>query len=393
LTEEDCKRILSLCEGRDDYVAAIEADPGNPSNGIPALKTSTKDRMLAVFGDMLEHLKDPYYQHKYGINPADDDMDLVDQPPGNQVPSYFANVTTDSSMYRRKVLTILGLRNLIIYGGEIFEEMQGTRFSADPSDYRPYEGPDKMRFFTGNAVDLDTVLVRCNNPALLQGAFGRTFASQYDLSGSKEVEDYVKAQAVIHIDAFRSLFKMATDDYAAEKRKVLITPSVLSSRIPVSNFNNERGHTPIWHYINAGQDSYHVNVPEIKDVTGALLRAPFGAAKAWVTMILTGEDTEPFFEECIADSCFNGKWKAIEAFCKDLATKNGIYTVLCKLQQDNQAMFAIGITDQEEVDAMVALVGANNAMGADAKGDVRRITPDDIIKWQRISTTNVMEPF
>jgi hypothetical protein len=383
--------MLSLCEGRDDYVSAIEADPGNSSLVIPALKKGSLDRVLAVFGDMIDHLKDPYYQQKYGMDPTDDDMDLASRSPGMQVPSYFANVNTDSSIFRRKVLSLLGLRNLVIYGAEIYGEMQETLFSADESEYRSQEGPEKMRFFTGNAVDLDTVLVRCNNPVLLQGAFGRIFASQGELSGSREVEEYVKVQAAIHINSFLTLFKMESDDRAAEKRKVLITPSVLSSRIPVTNC--ERGHIPIWHYVNAGQDSYHVNVPEIKDVAGALLRAPFDAAKAWVTMILTGEDLEPFFEDCVADSCFNGKWKAIQAFCKDLASKNGIYAILCKLQQSNQAMFAIGITDQEEVDAMVALVGANNAAGADAKGEVRRITPEDIVKWQRIAGTGVMEPF
>ncbi len=379
----------------DACIERITADPGNPSLGLPYLRTKDKDCLFAVAEDIIRVYMDPYYQDKYGHDTNDDDLALLAMPHSRQVPSYFANSTSET-IYRRKALTILGLRNLILMGELIFDEMQHCHFSSRQADYGHHQGPSKMRFYTGNVVDLDTVLVRCTDRSLLSGAFGKVFQSQQDLSGSKEVEDYVKSVAQERIAEFRKTFKMDSDDQA-KLRRIFLTPADLSGAIHVAQDNTDRGEHALWHYVNpnAGQDSYHVNVPEISDVVGALLRSPFGMLKAWATLVATGADLEPFFEDCLADSCFNGKWKAIEAFCAGLTSKakNGIYTVLCKLQQDNQHLFPASISDDDEIRVMVGIIDSQALKGEDSTGSSRLITRDDVVKWQRIAGSGVMEDF
>ena len=62
-----------------------------------------------------------------------------------EVPSYFANVQ-DQSIYFRKVVSMQGLRNLILFGREIFVELKGQLFSSDPTRYSPNCGLHKMKY-------------------------------------------------------------------------------------------------------------------------------------------------------------------------------------------------------------------------------------------------------
>ena len=87
-----------------------------------------------------------------------------------------------------------------------------------------------------------------------------------------------------------------------------------AGKIPVAHDNSSRGKWPLWQYINAGVNTMHVNVPNMADIIGALLRAPFAALRAYLRCKDLPEELARFYEDGISDSCFNGKWKALEEF-------------------------------------------------------------------------------
>ena len=94
----------------------------------------------------------------------------------------------------------------------------------------------------------------------------------------------------------------------------LSTLQLDASAIPLAWDNMSRGKWPLWQYINAGVNTMHVNVPNMADVIGALLRAPFAALRAYLLCKDSPEELARFYEDGISDSCFNGKWRALEEF-------------------------------------------------------------------------------
>ena len=344
---------------------------------------------------IIQGFKIERYRNKYGFN-GDADADCMSLELRNPVPNYFANVTDSSSIYRRKMLSLCGLRNLVVYGPEIFEEMRSRLFSGALDDYGPKEGPNKMRYFTGNAVDLDYVVLRCNDSAVLaavnaqqrkQG--GPTFASAKELAGSETGRNIAITASKELIDQFVARFKLSPSE--VKRRRLDLTEC--SHDIHVATGNSDRGHHPIWHYSNVGQSSFHANVPNMSDVYGALLKAPFHLAKAIALVFARHAIGSPefikamdeFYEDAVADSCFNAKWKAIEEFVSTIDAKGTIPVVLAELQAKNQTLFpgelyANDPDGKKELEVMTKL--AFGVVARDPQtGASRKITQEDVAAW------------
>lgn len=324
--------------------------------------------------------------------------------PLDSVPTYYANVGGESAFYR-KALSICGLRNLIHFGPLVYQQLQSKLFLGDPNVYAANEGLSLMRRVTGNTVDLDTVVLRCTNVTLQlinrSNAHQQlpTFASTQDFGDSQQAHDIAIHSAQLAIDEFTKVVKMAQNE-RSKRRIQLTTPYT----IPIARDNTDRGKYPLWRYMNCGVDSYHANVPHMPDVVGALLRAPLKCIELY-SLLFTGAfgpapptsldrdapcELSPatqqllleFFDNCVSDSCFNGKWKAIEEFEATLQHKGTIADVLQRLQQEHQHKFTAELFDGDDAEhsneAALLLSLCQGQKGRDGSGTIRSITESDV---------------
>jgi hypothetical protein len=394
----DPKAILSII---DKFDAKLKALPHLDRQGaIPTLTKPELDVLVAGYKDMMAHLRVPKFAQKYG------DPSAVDRPAlefGEDVPSYFANVGGES-IYRRKELSIAGLCNLLYWGPIIFTQLREKKYSGNPTAYVGDVGLVLMRRVTGNVVDLDTTVLRCNDAATLnvinlsnrhKGL--KVFDCASDFADSSQAQEIAKNCAVRLLDDFNARLKISPAEQLTRKT----SPSQITSPIPVAQDNSTRGHTPVWHYVNAGQNSFHVNVPTMEDVIGALLRAPMHCVRNYAFLALRRQSDffsqkeqddriDDFFENCVVDSCFNMKWKSIEEYSEALAAEGSIVYVLQRVQQRHQEVFTAELfaKDEEnnsralEIDAMWRLVQSEQLYGRDPdSGSLRPITLADVTAW------------
>jgi hypothetical protein len=362
------------------HVVAIES--------IPNFKS-----VLLVYEYIFAELAKPALSRKFGG--SERSAMLLEMGEGGDVPNYFANVSGES-VYHRKVLSVLGLRNLVRAGCDIFNELKATLFSGDPSHYSGRSGLGKMRALTGNTVDLDTMVANCEHQLKLFNAVRQKatpplppFRSAEELAKSADCQAYVRSVAEPLLDEFVDRMKLSPRE--AEQRRVLKTS--LTGSIPVSSGNSDRGRSPIWLYAGAGVLTYHVNVPNMLDVFGALLKAPYHAARAFLLLYEKNHGTakwseavEEYFDECISDSCFNGKWKSIEMYLDKIERIGSINEVLDQLQREFQSVFTPAFFDADpdrvkERAEMVRLVQLHRKQGVGADGKKRLISAADVDAW------------
>lgn len=402
-----CKRVVAAV---DAEVAEIMAKPAggcasfvNFYQDIPA---DDRACILEVYSDIIRGMQRAEIKRLYHYNDAAD-RSLCRWKVGQQVPQYFANLNTGLSIWRRKMLSVAGLANLVIYGPEIFDELRAKAFSGCPADYggeargcetRTSIGMHKMKYYTGNSVDLDTVVLRCTDRTTLQAVNAQNMhqglplhASTDAFGASSQAREIAISAAGPLIDSFCADFGL--QDVARSRRRLVFDAANLQQQVPLARTNKDRGMWPVWQYTNDGVNSFHVNVPSMPDVYGALIRAPWQLAKAWCTIhseFEPGQEREKwvaeFFEDAVADSCFNGKWKAIEEFNARLSKLGSISDRLQKLQQRHQVDFAAiyrerGLDDAERDRREAALIYSiccqECPTGRDWNGQERAITAED----------------
>lgn len=342
------------------------------------------DSILQIYDVILAAF--PMFVERY--QGTQDDVRLLSLKVGDSVPEYFANVKT-GSIFRRKVLAVLGLRNLVVHGTEVFNQMISSCFSGNPSEQNS-NGLARMKFLTGNTVDMDTVVL---NAAAAFNQIKRNgdsrFLSEADFSASPECRETVLQSATHFIDDFVATVGLSPAEVKARKLSMPTGP------IHVATCNNDRGKYSVWHYRQMNVSTFHVNVPQVSEVIGAVLKAPFHLAKAFLLHMhyhSTKENPfEDFFENCVSDSCLNGKWKAIEMFLDGLINRETIFAVLDRLQVDNQAKLSrIVRTDDDErtneFREMCRLVKIGRLQGVDASKKMRPIVDEDVAEW--IKRTN-----
>ncbi|KAJ9454575.1 hypothetical protein DIPPA_29845 [Diplonema papillatum] len=318
-------------------------------------------------------------------------------PEGHEVERYFANMKS-GSIYKRKILSLVGLRNLIRQGKDIYTELYRKKFASNPGQYGKDEGPNKMERLTGNVVDLDTVVVRCSGEEIKELVNKeRAKDGQPPLHSTREVADCETVRRMVLNSAgellgnFIATFNLSADEQ--EDRQCFVPPP--DYVIKVATRHTDRGRWPVWQYINGPANSYHVNVPLIDDVVGALLLAPWHAAKAYCLIMAKYDGAEDklddFYRNCIDDTCFNGKWKSIELFNEDLEKRDTVSAVLASMQKEHQQRFCKiydEVDDEQKCDeaviaAMWELVVAAQAQGELKDGAKVSITRDMVDAWVR----------
>eukprot|EP00658_Telonema_sp_P-2_P014895 TRINITY_DN15685_c0_g1_i4.p1 TRINITY_DN15685_c0_g1~~TRINITY_DN15685_c0_g1_i4.p1 ORF type:complete len:327 (+),score=49.78 TRINITY_DN15685_c0_g1_i4:115-1095(+) len=240
---------------------------------------------------------------------------------------------------------------------------------------------DRMRTVTGNVVDLDTVVLRCSSSATLQVINASnthkglpTFSSASQFGNSKQAKEIAVNCALRCLEEFKTAIRVSDSDMSRRNSAISGLPKldddgniVGSAQIPVATNNADRGNAPLWRYTNAGQDSYHANVPVLDDIFGALIRAPVMCVHHYALLFSgiydkptavgsTYDECAPalqqklraFFEDCVADSCFNMKWKSIEMFGQMLDNEGSVHNVLSELQMRNQKVFTSEMFDLDD---------------------------------------------
>lgn len=345
------------------------------------LPMSDVQPLLRVYDEILCALSSPSLEARYRESC---DRQLIALPLGSPVPAYFANVK-DGGVLRRKVLSVLGLRNLVVHGGEIFNELAERLFTGNESEYRG-TGLAKMRHLTGNTVDLDTMVLNPQRQfaSLAPLLLPRRFRSADEFERDPLCRDMVLNQAKPLIDAFIDALHLTPQE---QQQRRIVLPAA-SEALYRAMSNSDRGTRAVWHYQNVGVSTYHVNVPALPDVIGALLRAPFHLVKAYIIAKRSTDMTtamDEFFEDAISDSCFNGKWKAVELYLDKWCAAEDINVVLSKLQETHQAVFREFLQDDDrnrEGAAMLRLVREAQLTGVDPSTKEKRlITEMDIKKW------------
>ncbi|KAJ9461641.1 hypothetical protein DIPPA_15421 [Diplonema papillatum] len=260
-----------------------------------------------------------------------------------------------------------------------------------------------MRYYTGNAVDLDTTVLRTNDLATLAAvnamnqkareSSGKRGKAPAVYENSKQFAASAQAGEIARHAASDLLARFAAD-FGLTKADVLrrAVDHTNLKHIPVARSNADRGKHPLWRYRNAGQDSFHANVPHLDDVIGALLKAPLHAARVYIRIhVLFGSDPEEldrrldaFYTDCIADACFNQKWRAVEDFERSMSHEGRIVGVLERLQKENQRDFFRIMDDDDdectrEREHMWAL--ACGRSGRDSAGRIRAVTRADVDAW------------
>lgn len=462
LTVDPHMALQTLQELDDAFLAAID-DQVVKAEGLPSLTQVQREAVMAGFDFMFKVFEHERFKRKYGFNTSDNRQPKL--AAGSPVPGYFANVGGES-IYRRKVLSMAGLRNLVLYGPTIYTQMRDKLFSGRPNDYDGSSGPHLMKTMTGNVVDLDETVLRCSDRGTLEGINAMNahrrkaakaakgfegftdeplhpeYRDTHTFSSSPQAAAIAATAAQTAIDHFVEIMGIGKNNTAVKaSRNLIIDQSMIPkyvlksttgaeptftttfTPVPVANNNADRGNAALWHYVNCGMDSFHANVPHMADVNGALLKAPFRCAEYWFQLLAlhgpyagsssllcdpevgyTGDSAtdafnerlDAFFEDCIADSCFNQKWKAIEAYGQSLAHEGTIVDVLQRLQASNQKLFDYGddITDEEalmckDVEVMWSLtngrVGKAVVVGEADKKKIttRLITKADVEAWVR----------
>ena len=358
LSSVTCNRLLRTLDEFDEEVMHFDPYHGGKA---PVLAQHDMHLLALVYNHMLHQYDRPRYTERDNDGRAGSSATVP--AAGSHVPNYFANVQ-DQSIHRRKVLSMAGLRNLVIVGSDVFDELREHLFSSDPSCYMDAkfggsgsEGVHKMRFYTGNMVDLDTTVLRANDRITLntvnemnKKVGGTVYADCKEFGNSKQATHIAKAAAGELLKRFCTELDLTKSEGRKRRADICDVPST----IPIARSNSDRGKHPIWRYCNAGQDSFHVNVPCVEDIVGALLRAPFKAAQIYLRIWINNEGEERdahldrFFSDCIADACFNQKWKAVEEFARAEGVKGSIVSLLQELQQTHQQQFMDIMDDDDE---------------------------------------------
>lgn len=402
----------AVLEAVNAYDAKLRVELGGASR-IPTMSEREVAALVAGYEHMMATLLgDETLKRRYGFI----DGEVGEMRFGGSVPSYFANVT-GQSIFCRKALSIAGLRNLISFGPLIYRQLEAKQFAGRPDAYSGDTGLALMRRVTGNVVDLDTTVLRCTDSATLNivNLMNRhkgmpTYGSAAEFAASAQAEEIALNSALLAIDDFAKRLKLTTP--AAQQGRN-IAASQITRPLPVARSNTERGHAPVWRYENAGQLSFHANVPTMDDVIGALLKAPFHCVRHWAaihsgayaddstppaaaasgkagsaTVVAPRAKIDAFFEDCVVDSCFNMKHRAVELFGEALEKEGTIEDVLQKAQMVNQHLFSADLFDSDnatrdkEIEIMAGI--AVGRVGRDPKTKLmRKITLSDVAQWVR----------
>eukprot|EP00756_Hemistasia_phaeocysticola_P037778 Hpha_TRINITY_DN16718_c0_g1::TRINITY_DN16718_c0_g1_i1::g.78466::m.78466 len=219
-----CKELLTLLDDYEKRIADTMAKGPPDFLDLDVVTVGVVDKLAPVYTAIQAALSDDRIKGKYGFS-EERDAEIawlqLDQP----VPRYCANVgMVGQSIWQRKALTIAGLQNLLKHGPSLLKEIGQGGFSSCPHHYGLAPegvrcGPERVLYYTGNGVDLDTAVLRCSDGAVLRiinAANKReglpTYSDGDKFGESEQARSMVMDAAQPLIEDYCRMFKL--DDYA-----------------------------------------------------------------------------------------------------------------------------------------------------------------------------------
>lgn len=216
---------------------------------------------------------------------------------GDQVPSYFANVDDDKSNDAKKYLSLVGIRNMLMMGPQIIDDLRKQLFLGGKHHYLPKEGLDAFSYYTGTTVDLDTVLKADNDKEAIKEA-------------EKYIIDFGKACGLSGNLTAKAVAKQLPN-------RKLNLPETYQMVHDSGTSDTDRSNYGIWKRkdLKTHKYVYYVNVPKCDVVLNCTLRFPYMITElVWRAKEANGgkmskEFLDDFFKEGLSTMCFNDKIK------------------------------------------------------------------------------------
>lgn len=230
---------------------------------------------------------------------------------GEQVPEYFAKVQGFQTNEERKYLSLAGIRNMLLAGPDIIDEIAKKEFLGGVHHYDSNKGLNSFKFYTGTLVDLETEFDAKNSEDALRRArelivdFGRKI-------GLETVKGSLTAEEVARKLPHRKL-------NLPEPYDTIHHAYDHTDRSNYGIWTRQEPHSAVVHY--------YANVPVCDVVLSATLRLPYLIAElAWRNKEANGgklskEFLDDFFARGISDKCFNEKFRELTLFHLDWMSK------------------------------------------------------------------------
>lgn len=250
-----------------------------------AIDQTTHQQIITLFNELVaEFEKSHYIYQKIGF--------------GDAVPPYFANVKNETES-QRKYLSLVGIRNMLKYGPNIVDDFRDKKFIGGEHHYGINKGLQAFKYYTGNAVDLDTEIDATNDQEAL----------------------LIARERIVKFGKICGLKGMAGQELTAEQvtqkmpERKLDIPQRGGFIHDVGQSNTDRSNHGIWKRTSPMnfKTHYFVNVPDCDIVLIATLRLPYLIAELAYRAKESGGGVFPkhflddLFQNGISDMCFNDK--------------------------------------------------------------------------------------
>ncbi|NCF71207.1 MAG: hypothetical protein GWP59_05860 [Chlamydiales bacterium] len=276
-----------------DLVSDVENNMGKTtaSSAQELFGDLDRDAFIAAYNDMIETFRALQVKYPgeqcFECSPAA----LAEERRlkiGSSVNPYLAN-RAHSTPFLSKMKSLLGFANLVLFGPKIFDQLRAKLFISGSHHYKANEGLNLFHSLTGNMIDCETKLAAPQGHSLM-----------------------ALEEANFHIEAFKKLF--AAFPEALRDRRLDLPQS--ERNIHISLGNTDRGDHGVW-FVNH-ISAYFANVPDLIDITSALLLAPYLLVESFEMLKEKYQGTPEydkrlieFFNEAISLACFNGKQEAV----------------------------------------------------------------------------------
>lgn len=283
-------------------VYKILADPKySVASAFQTLPRKRQAEMLQVWNDLIKAFQDRKFKNKYGHSPYDRVLSLK---AGDPVPQYFAHVAGSHSDWERKYLSLCGMRNLLLQGPRIIDDLKEKKFIDGFDNYSHGKGLRALQYYTGNTVDLNAEIDASNDREAIEEAKTRivNFGKMCGIRNAKTAEQVAAAlpSRKLHFENGRFVHDSGAD-------------------------YKDRGRFGIWKRNN----HYYVHVPDVEAAIPAILRLPYMVLEMACTDMEKngGQFSDKFLEELfdnISTKCFNNKLQQLNKMYSQWKSTGGL---------------------------------------------------------------------
>lgn len=306
--------IEMACKLIDDWEPRIGSTDFNKQFVGTWTNSVQRQQLVQIFDEIIR-----FYENSQACRISDHfsmhDAGMLGSKVGQQVQGYFANVNNQSTTFSVKLRSLQGMRNLVQHGAEILGELNDNLFKANREFYPARTGLDKLYYFTGNAVDLETPL-------------GPNHTDATAIAEAKKlIEPFIKR---FHdfVQDFRDYPDPVTgvyEDFATLRKLNNWEPNgkvrVADGSVCGGQSHLDRGYSPVWkrdiNLNGGGAPLYHyfANVPNIKAVVGSLLLGPMRFIQNYLILKSKGLPLEQLYgDNSLSTKCFNDKLETAVTF-------------------------------------------------------------------------------